>query len=727
MKYTRVGTAFNIGENYLIDNCVCTDAMNGGFGYYGSKGNWSDTNNDGDDRGFPVRNTLIRDSRVALCRSNDGIVWHSNSPYRDNRYRDNDGLGRIRWDDVGGNHKVLRCVSANNGENGFDITSGYDITLEGCTTHDNRHAGTTVAHYARNIKIIDQVSINDDTRRNFGGPLGFGDARDVLVDNMRVYNPGLRFINITGDVQGIEIKNSTYTAGPDTSRSDLINIARATAGEFSIVPRNNSTPVTRTPTSPYQTAPVEGGGGGVPDIGIATTVPQQIKDIHIHDCVFNIPFGAISTAYGKTERFKLFLKLDVFVGKGFNVKLENNTWNTSVLNTQYQPLTAEAADGTNYGPYGCVNTPEARGMENSFPRPANSSLYQPEVQVSGWQGYFAAGFFPAPSNPDIPPGMTEPVPYPGPTESLWDWWPIDVTPIGRETTEFSTEYSGDRNLTENWMADRPSKFGNYRVPFDPAQYNVDTGLVLNDTVEDLPLYLSAHVQSPSYWDSITVEGAVTTSGTSVDGSDYWERTNWTIASPRSTGTSRASAYKDISSEFVGITGRNVSAECRWAGEHITSAGPMVCVDASQTDFGLSLVWYAGTSGTDSFLALVEVGQSTDAVIVGISAPYPHVYGTELRLRIVVENGLIRCYAGTAITDPTRVGINEGNSNILPLIPLTTTEGGSVFSDTYSVEVNNPNLNTSTTHGVYLINNETDGSRTDSLKYARYPDSLIPLT
>ena len=140
--------------------------------------------------------------------------------------------------------------------------------------------------------------------------------------------------------------------------------------------------------------------------------------------------------------------------------------------------------------------------------------------------------------------------------------------------------------------------------------------------------------------------------------------------------------------------------------------------------GLSLVWYAGASGTDSFLALVEVGQSTQWNIVGISAPYPHTEGTELRLRIVVENGLIRCYAGTGKVYPSTITID--NSNILPLIPLTTTEGGAVFSDTYSVENNNPNLNTSTTHGVYLINNETAGSRTNSLKYARYPDSLIPL-
>jgi hypothetical protein len=28
--------------------------------------------------------------------------------------------------------------------------------------------------------------------------------------------------------------------------------------------------------------------------------------------------------------------------------------------------------------------------------------------------------------------------------------------------------------------------------------------------------------------------------------------------------------------------------------------------------------------------------------------------------------------------------------------------------------------------VYLINNQLAASRTDSLKYARYPDSLIPL-
>ena len=678
MRYTRLGTSFNIGENYLIDNCVTTDAMNGGFGFYGSKGDYPNS-----DRGFPVRNTLIQNCKVTRCRANDGIVWHSNSPYADTRF-----LGRIRWDDVGGNHEVINSVSSNNGENGFDITSGYDITLRGCTTHDNRHSGTTVAHYARNVKIYDQVSINDDTRRNFGGPLSIGDARDLLVDNMKAYNPGYRFINITGDAQGIEIRNSTFTAGPDTEKSDLITVSRATAGEFNITPRNNSTPVTRTPTSS--------------DVGtgIATTAPQQAKDINIHDNTFNIPYGGINNT-SPNSRFKFFLNMAVLPGLGFNVKLENNVWNTSVLNTPWKPLEAQAPDGSNYGPYTCKNTLEAQGDASAgYPIPANSSLYQPVVAVSGYQSYFAAGIFPAPASPSN--GVAWP-------NILWNWWPNGVSPEGRETTKFGLNYLADRN-----------DGANYRVPFNPPLYNESIGLTLSDTISDLPLYVSAHllqVQGVSYWDAVTVEGAIDQNGVAVDGTPYWERTNWTIASPSSSGTSRASAYKNIAS-------RNVSAETRWAGDYKTSAGPMVCVDTSRSDFGLSLVWYAGASGTDSFLALVEVGQSTQWNIVGISAPYPHTEGTELRLRIVVENGLIRCYAGTGKVYPSTITID--NSNILPLIPLTTTEGGAVFSDTYSVENNNPNLNTSTTHGVYLINNETAGSRTNSLKYARYPDSLIPL-
>jgi hypothetical protein len=738
MKYTKLGTAFNVGENYLIDNCVCTDAMNGGFGYYGSKGNYDgialDGGAGGDDRGFPVQNTVIQNSRVSRCRANDGIVWHSNSPYRDKNFKSEDGLQRIRWDDVGGNHQVINCVSSNNGENGFDITSGYDITLRGCTTHDNRHAGTTVAHYARNVRIYDQVSINDDTRRNFGGALGVGDARDLLVDNMRVYNPGLRFINITGDAQGIEIRNCTYTAGPDTDRSDLIAIVRGTDGEFHNEPRNNSTPVTRNPE------------GADVLTGIATTVPQKVKDIHIHGCTFNIPFGAIYPGAPGKERFKLFLKMGVLPTLGFNVKLENNVWNTSVLNTPWQPLQADNVDGTNYGPYTCRNTDEARGKnldrpDGRLPRPgqdwwkpasdenANKYLYQPEVTVNGWQGYFNAGIFPEPDAPFVPEDLGRAVPWP--TGSLWEWWPNTVVPEGREKTKFGSDYLANRALAgTSEYSDVPG--ANYRVPFNPAQYNQNPGISLNDTVEDLPRYLSAHllqVQDVSYWDPITVEGAINVNGVSPTGLPYWQRTNWTIASPSSSGTSRAAAYKNIES-------KNVSAECRWSGDHKTSAGPMVCVNTGQPDFGLSLVWYAGTTGNDSFLALVEVGQSTQRNIVGISAPYPHTNLAdgadnaqrdlaELRLRIVVENGLIRCYAGTGKVFPSPITID--NSNILPLIPLTTTEGGAVFSDTYSVKDNNPDLNTSTTHGVYLINNETDGSRTDSLKYARYPDSLIPLT
>ena len=640
MKYCKLATSFTCGEYYTIENCVATDNMNGGFGFYGNDGDWPSS-----DRGFPVSHTLIKNSKVARCRANDGIVWHHNGPYTDT----NAVPSRIRQDGIGHTHRVINCTSADNGENGFDITAGRGFILQGCVTNDNEHAGITLAHYVRDVEIYDHLSINDDTDRNFGGGLGIGDSRNVLVDNMTVYNPGYRFITIKGDAQGIEIRNSRFVAGPDTVKSDVIVFTKATAGEFSTVPRVGSTAVTQTPTSSDM------------GTGIMTTPPQQFKDINIHNNVFDIAFGEIDDN-ATNHKFKLFVNFTVLPVLGYNVKFESNVWKTSVLNTQFQPAQAPDPLISDSGPYKAANSNEAQGSAGGF---------QPDIDVKSYQSYFAAGDF---------------TQYSG----IWDWY--NGTPRGRETLKLG---------------------GNYEVPFDPPVYNTSTGFTSNDTVEDLTLYTSAHFLPPevSPWDEITVIGDANSTF------DYWEKTNWTIASPSALGTSRACAYSDVGFE-------NVSAQCPWSGDHRTSAGPMVCINVGRPEFGLSLVWYAGAANNASYLTLVEVGQNNQRNIVGFSAPYPHSDGTEVRLRINVANGVLRCYAGVAPVWKSTITVD--NNHELSLIPMTTTEGGSVFSDTYNVSTNNPNLDNSTTHGVYLFNNEPEGSRTASLEYARYPDYLREL-
>jgi len=149
------------------------------------------------------------------------------------------------------------------------------------------------------------------------------------------------------------------------------------------------------------------------------------------------------------------------------------------------------------------------------------------------------------------------------------------------------------------------------------------------------------------------------------------------------------------------------------------------MNSAVSEFGLAFVWYAGAAGNASYLALFEVGQQdTDLNLVGISAPYPHTDGVDLKLQMKVTNGLLRCYAGKRPIVGTLPTVE--NQFAANLIPLTTTEGGATFSNTYDIATNNANLNNSTTHGVYLINNETAGSRTASLQYVRYPDLLMDL-
>ena len=91
----------------------------------------------------------------------------------------------------------------------------------------------------------------------------------------------------------------------------------------------------------------------------------------------------------------------------------------------------------------------------------------------------------------------------------------------------------------------------------------------------------------------------------------------------------------------------------------------------------------------------------------------------------VTNGLLRCYAGTRPLPDTLV--TSTNQHPATLIPLTTTEGGATFSDTYDVATNNSNLNGSTTHGTYIYNNQVAASRTANLRYSVYPPVMRELT
>jgi len=613
IRETRTGVILSQGSRYILQDCVILDTQNGGIGLMGSNGNWPNSN-----YSYPISNTLVQNNIVGRTRNNDGIFYHANSEYVDDVF--NDGLGRT--DDIGDNHRALNNICFSCAENGFDITSGTSISLEGNITHDNNQVGISVGHYARDVTIRNHQSINDDASQNYGGAFGINDSRNVLIEGAVVTNPGRMCISIRNDAQNIEIKNSTFTSGTDTSRLELIGIFTDESKEYNVSPR-----------------------GGFQH-GLAT-VPQRPKNITIKDNTFNIAFGGINQNASRNNYFPVFVTLNTLPIRGYNFQITGNTFNTSSNNIAFQPGSTGLND---FGPYKAVNTLPDRDIGG-----------QPTVHVqSANQEFFAAGNFGE-----------------GELADIWNFWPTDVTPVGRDG-------------------------------------NTSKGLILSGNVKgNLTLYSSAH-QLSSHWDAITVEG--------VNGdpdASYRERTNWTIPTPSQIGTSRAVAYKDT-------LNANLSAQAEWSGDHRNSAGPIVCVNVNTTAFGLSFVWYSGASGTDSFLALFEVGQqSEDLNLVGISAAYPHVDGTSLRLRMDLDQGVLKCYAGIRPVGGSSL-VSSTNQSALTLIPLTDAEGGTSFSDTYNVETNSPDLFLATYHGVYLINNQEGGDRDTSIDYVHYPNYLRDL-
>tara|TARA_R110002124_G_scaffold1098_1_gene5762 strand:- start:134 stop:1675 length:1542 start_codon:yes stop_codon:yes gene_type:complete len=393
------------------------------------------------------------------------------------------------------------------------------------------------------------------------------------------------------------------------------------------------------------------------------TPPVRQQNILIKDNRFDIPYGGIkATAPEANYRFKYFVYMEILPIQGYDYDIQGNDFRTSSNNTQWQPNTASDLPASDYGPYKAKNSALAV-----------SAGGQPVVDVVANQTFFAAGNFPTESD-------------------LWNFWPTGVTPVGRDiATEFIGEASG--------------------------VYNTDVGFTTNNTQTDMPLYSSAHNISgqSTYWEPATVQGLQNDPSL-----EYWEKTTWTIAAPSTTATtSRAVGYID-----TGFS--NVSVQEPWSGDHRVSGGPLVCMNSAVSEFGLSFVWYAGAAGNASYLALFEVGQQpTDRTLKGISAPFPHTDGVEVRLVMEVKDGILRCYAGIRPDETTLITLD--NQWSATLIPLTTTEGGTTFSETYDVATNNSNLNGSTTHGTYIYNNQVAASRTANLRYSVYPPVMREMT
>lgn len=631
-QYCKGGTSFTVGEHYIVDNCKAFDCANFGFHYGAGRGDYKDILRgqpgatvlaNGGYRGFPVSNTLTQNCVVGRLLSNDGIVFHKNTGYKDiNRP---DGFPD-RYDEVGHTHVCLNNECYDTEENGFDITSGIGFEIRGNYTHDNEHAGISIGHYARDINISDHLSVNDDTNRNFGG-ISIGDSRNVTIDNLRVFNPGKSPILVKADCQNLVVKNSSFTSGPETTRGSVVQFIPPSKGQFNLTPRNGSTQMFITPTSA-----TEGVGNG-------NTPPQQWKNVRFENNTFNVANGETTDDDDKNNGQKRSVNfIDTVPFSGSDVVFTGNVWNTCSLNTAF-------------------------------------------TEIAPWKAKSARN-----DNPD--------------TKDL----PLSVShPYNRDI------------FTINSTAELIASNSNWK-----DSLGLNPGLIVtNDTQAPLQLYISADqiIDQSNFWDPITAIELDESVGTSI-------RHQWTIASPDqgTAGTSASSGGRAVGYKDTGFA--NVSAEMWWPGNHKAGGSPIVCINPSDNLFGLSIQW---TSLFGGLFILWGVGRSPDErAALAYSASYPHTDGSgPIKIRMDVENGILSCYAGKEIPNNGVSGIDTGHN--LRIVPLETTFGSGEYSDTYNITSNQPSLAGSTTHGVFLVNYQSPGTRESNLSYGTYPDLIREIT
>ena len=150
-------------------------------------------------------------------------------------------------------------------------------------------------------------------------------------------------------------------------------------------------------------------------------------------------------------------------------------------------------------------------------------------------------------------------------------------------------------------------------------------------------WTSAHTADNTLWDA---PGLIFSKGT------YW----WSNFYPSqldalaNNSGGRACVYQDAGSN-------NVSVEVIWSGLHSTQAGPVVCINPTNNDFGIGLS--IKFDGSDWKYSLYKVGRNpTQMAEIGyLNLTTAHIEGTEVVLKIVVNsNNVLTYYAdGVALT------------------------------------------------------------------------------
>lgn len=193
------------GSDILIDNVRVISASNNGIILNGSEFD-------------KLSNVIVENCYVSGVTNNDGIVVHEDSS--------NNSAGS---NFIFRNNYAELC-----GEQGFDITTGSNITLLNNVSKNNSKGGVVVGHSANNVTIQNHRSLYEPTLEtsaaiNIGGDATnvkliysqiIGDGHHLLLvrgDNVEIYNNvfawdgGGTLFDLSGEIENVVVKNNIFT------------------------------------------------------------------------------------------------------------------------------------------------------------------------------------------------------------------------------------------------------------------------------------------------------------------------------------------------------------------------------------------------------------------------------------------------------------------------------------------------------------------------------------
>ncbi|MBP8255687.1 MAG: right-handed parallel beta-helix repeat-containing protein [Opitutaceae bacterium] len=164
------GPAINArrGGFILIDGCVVTDAKSNGIHFGGSATE-------------RIHDSTIQNCTVNGTRANDGIVIHADSSAEQNP--------------AGTNFLIRHNTATGCAEQGFDITTGKNVSLEHNRSHGNRAGAITIGHQASDVVLRYHQSENEPA----------GNTAATL--NISTQNVTVEYSTFTGSIHAKPIVN----------------------------------------------------------------------------------------------------------------------------------------------------------------------------------------------------------------------------------------------------------------------------------------------------------------------------------------------------------------------------------------------------------------------------------------------------------------------------------------------------------------------------------------